>query len=247
MAVTITKAQANTLTGAAEKLTLADLERAWDHSPLWNGGQIVHFTELPAGAQTALYDVAYQYGASNLPKPASQKGTPTFWKLMIEAAKTVTTASPNGDPAAWKAVWDELMNFGDAHVERRQSEASQVAPLTNGAQSKTIVAPPQSSTSESTSFMVAIDPSQQYVFGFSSNTSTSQTSNPLLATPTLRPSPDTQSYILALGAGSPAVSQLQLPYEGATYYQVDFRTSAGASLSLQTYQPGQAVSVPAGA
>lgn len=70
-------------------------DRIADHS---------RFDELPAGIQTALASVAYQYGA-NL-----ARRTPRFW-----AAAT---------RADWDACIRELENFGDKYPTRRRAEAA---------------------------------------------------------------------------------------------------------------------------
>jgi len=62
------------------------------------------FQDLPQGAQTAIMDVAHQYG------PNLAVRTPNFWKQAV-----------NGQ---WQAARDNLMNFGDAHGRRRQDEGA---------------------------------------------------------------------------------------------------------------------------
>lgn len=61
------------------------------------------FQNLPKDVQTAIVDVAYQYG-TNL-----AGATPNFWKQ-------VTTGH-------WQQARDNLMNFGDAYPTRRRLEA----------------------------------------------------------------------------------------------------------------------------
>jgi GH24 family phage-related lysozyme (muramidase) len=63
------------------------------------------FYELPAGVQTAITDLAYQYGdGTNL-----ATRTPTYWNDVI-----------TGD---WSAAVNELNNFGDHFPTRRGLEA----------------------------------------------------------------------------------------------------------------------------
>lgn len=62
------------------------------------------FQHLPRDAQTAIVDLAYQYG-TNL-----AGATPSFWKQ-------VTTGQ-------WKEAYDNLLNFGDNFPTRRHKEAA---------------------------------------------------------------------------------------------------------------------------
>lgn len=62
------------------------------------------FDDLPAGIQTALASVAYQYGA-NL-----ARRTPKFWAMATRAD--------------WDACIRELENFGDRYPTRRRAEAA---------------------------------------------------------------------------------------------------------------------------
>ena len=61
------------------------------------------FTELPPEAQTAITDIAFQYG-SNL-----EQRMPNFWSDVTEGR--------------WKSVVQKLRNFGDRYPTRRNAEA----------------------------------------------------------------------------------------------------------------------------
>lgn len=65
------------------------------------------FQDLPVGAQTAIADIAFQYG--NL---ASR--TPNFWRQ-------VTTGQ-------WQDAHSNLLDFQDDHRTRREGEANLFAP-----------------------------------------------------------------------------------------------------------------------
>ena len=62
------------------------------------------FQDLPQGAQTAIMDVAHQYG------PNLAVRTPNFWNQAVSGQ--------------WQAARDNLMNFGDANQKRRQLEGN---------------------------------------------------------------------------------------------------------------------------
>ena len=64
----------------------------------------VNFFQLPAGAQTAIVDLAFQYG-SNLAKAA-----PIFWGQVTHGQ--------------WSAAVTNLNNFGDSYPSRRESEGA---------------------------------------------------------------------------------------------------------------------------
>ncbi|MHB1880859.1 MAG: pesticin C-terminus-like muramidase, partial [Acidithiobacillus sp.] len=64
----------------------------------------VNFFQLPAGAQTAIVDLAFQYG-SNLAKAA-----PIFWDQVTHGQ--------------WSAAVTNLNNFGDSYPSRRESEGA---------------------------------------------------------------------------------------------------------------------------
>lgn len=62
------------------------------------------FASLPENTQTAIMDVAYQYG------PNLSNVAPKFW-----------TAVTNGN---WQDAYNELMNFGDSYSGRRHDDAA---------------------------------------------------------------------------------------------------------------------------
>ncbi|MBW9248887.1 MAG: hypothetical protein GJU72_07425 [Acidithiobacillus ferriphilus] len=71
------------------------------------------FWSLPTGTQTAIVDLAFQYG------PNLSVRTPNYWKQ-------VTTGQ-------WQAAIDNLRNFGDAYGPRRNAEANLIsADIANG-------------------------------------------------------------------------------------------------------------------
>ena len=75
---------------------------------LYNGQTDVQlFSELPASAQTAIADVAYQYDPLNLPGQ-----TPSFWNDVLTGN--------------WSQTVNELNNFGDAFSGRREAEGDLV-------------------------------------------------------------------------------------------------------------------------
>lgn len=69
-----------------------------------NAATFANFDQLPSGTQTAIVDLAYQYG-TNL-----AVATPNFWVQ-------ITTGN-------WQAALNNLNNFGDAYHERRAREAT---------------------------------------------------------------------------------------------------------------------------
>jgi hypothetical protein len=71
---------------------------------LYNAASDLNFFDLPMNTQTAIVDLAYQYG---LHLSAS---TPNFWAQVT-----------HGD---WEAAYQNLMNFGDNYSTRRHDEAS---------------------------------------------------------------------------------------------------------------------------
>jgi autotransporter passenger strand-loop-strand repeat protein len=89
VSVSITHSQANTLTVQAETDTLQTLVNEWTGT--------VSVSALPSQAQTALADLAYNYG--NLPV-----STPTTWGDIIAAADTISSVLPYGSTAAWNVV-----------------------------------------------------------------------------------------------------------------------------------------------
>jgi GH24 family phage-related lysozyme (muramidase) len=95
--LTISLADATTLSHLAENDFTADVASNYNSA---SGG---NFYDLPQGAQTAVVDLAYQYG-TNL-----AGATPNFWSQ-------ITT----GD---WNAAIQNLDNFGDDYDTRRGDEA----------------------------------------------------------------------------------------------------------------------------
>lgn len=85
---------------AAETTTLNPLSDAYHNATGLN------FSDLPSQVQTALADVAYQYG------PDLATAAPKLWQDVID-----------GD---WDAVANELDDFGDAYGPRRKKEAGLV-------------------------------------------------------------------------------------------------------------------------
>ena len=65
------------------------------------------FQDLPQGAQTAIADVAFQYGSL-----AAQ--TPNFWRQVTSGQ--------------WQGAYDNLMHFGDDHETRRKEDAGLIGP-----------------------------------------------------------------------------------------------------------------------
>ncbi|WP_277965031.1 pesticin C-terminus-like muramidase [Pseudomonas sp. RIT-To-2] len=68
-----------------------------------NASAIADFYQLPSGTQTAIFDLAYQYG-TNL-----ASATPNFWNQITSGQ--------------WQQALDNLNNFGDAYPTRRGREA----------------------------------------------------------------------------------------------------------------------------
>lgn len=62
------------------------------------------FEQLPRGAQTAIFDLAYQYGTN-----FGEDKAPDFWQYITEGR--------------WSDAIDELKDFGDDYKRRRKDEA----------------------------------------------------------------------------------------------------------------------------
>ena len=73
----------------------------------YNAVAYTNFWSLPGGAQTAIIDLAFQYGTNLAAK------TPQFWKQ-------VTTGQ-------WQAAVDNLNDFGDDFRTRRKKEADKIS------------------------------------------------------------------------------------------------------------------------
>ena len=72
------------------------------------------FFQLPAGAQTVIADLAYQYG------PYLNSRTPIYWSQVTQGE--------------WGAAVQNLNHFGDAYPSRRQAEATQLQTAINAGQ-----------------------------------------------------------------------------------------------------------------
>jgi hypothetical protein len=98
--LTITPAEVQQLDTAAASQEYNQVARAY------NGAQTTgaRFQDLPQDAQTAIMDIAHQYGAAGLPDSA-----PNFWNQVT-----------NGQ---WQAAHDNLMAFKDKNPTRRKQEA----------------------------------------------------------------------------------------------------------------------------
>jgi hypothetical protein len=97
---TIDNTDADALDQAERQATLDQL------SANYNTATGSDFSDLPSGAQTALLDVAYQYG------PNLSTATPDLWNDVVADD--------------WNAVVDELKDFHDKYGSRREAEASLV-------------------------------------------------------------------------------------------------------------------------
>ena len=84
------------LDGAVQKFELNKIKTAYekDSNKSWNS--------LSANQQTVVTSVGFQYGDM-------EKRTPNFWEGVV-----------NGN---WNGVYNELMDFGDKHDTRRETEA----------------------------------------------------------------------------------------------------------------------------
>ncbi len=97
----LTSTQAAELTITVQDAVQANLTGAYN-----NATPFANFDNLPPNTQTAIFDLAYQYGdGSNL-----AARTPNFWNQ-------ITT----GD---WQGAVNNLNNFGDGNPTRRQAEAA---------------------------------------------------------------------------------------------------------------------------
>lgn len=100
--LTMTSADATTLSNDVQNHTIQNLASTYNAAE--QTGQT--FYELPAGAQTAITDLAYQYGTgTNL-----ATRTPAFWHDVITGS--------------WDDAVYELNHFGDAFPTRRGMEAN---------------------------------------------------------------------------------------------------------------------------
>jgi GH24 family phage-related lysozyme (muramidase) len=107
--LTITQDQANALDSAVRNDILGQMVNNYNAASSY-----ADFYQLPAGVQTAIASVAYQYG------PGLATATPNFWTQVTEGQ--------------WQAAVDNLRNFGDAFDPRREQEADLMAgDISNGA------------------------------------------------------------------------------------------------------------------
>lgn len=97
--LTVTAEEAQAIDRAAAGPIFEQLRTQYDRAAAPH-----RFDQLPAGIQTALASVAYQYGA-NL-----ARRTPRFWAMATRAD--------------WDACMRELENFGDKYPTRRRAEAA---------------------------------------------------------------------------------------------------------------------------
>jgi GH24 family phage-related lysozyme (muramidase) len=80
----------------------------------YNAASALNFFDLPMNTQTAVVDLAYQYGL-NL-----AAATPNFWNQVTHGE--------------WAAAYNNLRDFGDAYLSRRHDEASLIqADIQSGA------------------------------------------------------------------------------------------------------------------
>jgi hypothetical protein len=96
---TISAVDAQAMDQGALNDTISAVQKAYDAA-----NPAAPFSNLTLGQQTAIIDLAYQYG-TNL-----SKNTPNFWG-------DVTSGN-------WNAAMNELNHFGDAYSTRRKSEAA---------------------------------------------------------------------------------------------------------------------------
>ncbi len=101
----VTDAEAEALDKAVKGPIVARLTAAYDAAAA-AAGAALGFAALPAGAQTAIASVAFQYGTD------LARRTPNFWK-----------AATRQD---WPVVIAELEDFGDSYPTRRKAEAALV-------------------------------------------------------------------------------------------------------------------------
>jgi hypothetical protein len=100
--LTITVDEANEIDQLARQGTIAELEAKY------SADAGTPFDSLPEPAQTVIASVTFQYGI-----PWSK--TPRFWRHCIEQD--------------WKAMYADLMNFGDKYPARRKLEAAYLSTL----------------------------------------------------------------------------------------------------------------------
>lgn len=100
--LTITRDQANALDSAVRNDILGQVVSNYNAASSY-----ADFYQLPAGIQTAIASVAYQYG------PWLATATRNFWAQVTEGQ--------------WQAAVDNLRAFGDAYAGRREQEADLMA------------------------------------------------------------------------------------------------------------------------
>ena len=113
------------LDNIAETRILTDVESNWANGIAGvTPGSTIAFSALPKQAQTALVDVAFNFGADAFPK--------TF-KDFIAAGNSVTDANKNGDPTLWAKVADDLSHFlaKGAATERLLRDAALIESIPN--------------------------------------------------------------------------------------------------------------------
>ena len=94
-------------TDAATLSILVERDYARQIGEKYNAASELDFFNLPTNTQTAIVDLAYQYGR-DLPTR-----TPTFWYQIT-----------HGD---WAGAYQNLLNFGDIYTSRRHDEAELIA------------------------------------------------------------------------------------------------------------------------
>lgn len=97
----VSKAEADLIDAKVRSYTVSTVAVAFDRA-----SKTTPFLELPSGAQTAIIDLAHQYG-TNL-----AAATPRFWSYVT-----------SGD---WIAARNELLQFHDAFGPRREKDAEKI-------------------------------------------------------------------------------------------------------------------------
>jgi GH24 family phage-related lysozyme (muramidase) len=181
-AVSITDSQANALTNEAEMLNFTALSRAYQ------AASGVTFSSLQPGEQTALMDMAYNFGLTALEKYK-------FWQQA-----TLNTA------AGWSAAYNNLIHWGGPAqlVPRRNGDASLIAPYIAGPAPVPTTETGIGAGSSALDYLFGVKLETEYLFdpsGANTYSVTEAAGSPNFATIEL-PSSDATQYAVSYEVGS---------------------------------------------
>jgi autotransporter passenger strand-loop-strand repeat protein len=224
--VTITQAQANMLTTAAEKQQLTVLTNQWNAKKTG-----ISFGSLPSQAQTALTNVTFNYGV--LPN--------SVLNATVNAVATFSKTNPVGTAAAWSAVADAIAHLQSNHP-RMVRDANLIRQIIGGV---TYANPTFESAltliADASNYAFSVtDPFSQYAFdpGGSSNYFLYASGNSASFSSIELPTDSAESYSVSYEIGSSwSVPQIAQPDQtinlpgGVSGLQVELLDSGGNPVS----------------